>query len=1111
MKKTYVFLSALFSVLMCCFIGCGNSVNPSAGKDDIVYVTGTVKSELDAAVPQQLVTSNNVTARTAMPVYDEGNVYYKITVTDESNSTQTFYSDTSDFTVGVKKGTAKFRGYCYAITDNEKGSKEDLIFDSQGEVEVFVTDSETTVGNLPLKIVQSGTGTVNLPICIESFGIADQVFVSWVADGNNYSQPFNFSESERIVYFDMNGREWATGVYELKIEFKKNGSLVYVCKQNIVVLNKLETNIWLPGSGVCINEDCEFYLTASHVLYKTMKDFYVDPSASDSKELGTPYNPFKTFESAFNTIQNYGIENATIYINAQSDVPVAVSEKIEIYSECKCQSITISSYNTTVERPKATVQSDSSFIEAWLNCDSDVASVFVKNIILDGNNVSRTNSFIFSNKGTVTLDNVDAVNFNKSFLTVNGGTGSLYNCNISGYFSDSESAPVKVKNYVNQLKLKNVEISNTFTDYDGQIAISCPGNSDLNNSINLDIENLEITGKFDQGISIASKNPVKCIIENFSTDSCNKGIYINNSKAVECELTDVHITNSSEYGIQIEAAPSLKLAMKDTVIKGSSTADIYTVVSGVEITDSNTVDTVLLKKNGEGVLPALSLMESINSEYKIIFDPSDVLYDGDKIIEGNEYLTSENISLFTIQNPSWSLELNEGNGVLKTNTYKVFYVAGSGATVLQAPSNSDTANGTLALPFTSVQKAVEEIGSGTGIIYVDGVVEDEPQSSNSDSKCTVQITNGANITILGYGDGGTIETSAADTRVMAIWDPDKNTTVTLGAKLTIKGGNVTTSNCGGGIVNGATLVLDGCTITENKVIGDTAMGGGVYCNQESVTTIKPGTVISNNTSGKFGGGLTVCGGTLNIEGGTFKENQVSAADGAGSDIQLKVFEDWTGGTDTGDRQKSIVYLKDDISLEGTILLGFDTSDSSPQTILITNDIENEYKIDLDSNIQQGMIVADKAVFVESDVFSKLKITGGDLYVDSEGVIREKSAGGSIDVGNIDKTLVDIGTIDNVFFSKSNTAKNTTILTLSEQANSALGVSGFVTFQLYSTTSEGNALIDSAPSYVSQGTARYQLQNLQSIEVGEYKLHVSAVSNDEKYVIESKTFTITVGY
>ena len=109
-----------------------------------------------------------------------------------------------------------------------------------------------------------------------------------------------------------------------------------------------------------------------------------------------------------------------------------------------------------------------------------------------------------------------------------------------------------------------------------------------------------------------------------------------------------------------------------------------------------------------------------------------------------------------------------------------------------------------------------------------------------------------------------------------------------GAEFTVSGGTI--SKCeafsGGGIETEGTLNITGGTISENSVRGG---GGGVHLFGEGTNaamTMSGGTIEKNTSSEYYGGGIFLWGGSLDISGGTVKDN--TALDNAGIHAISKV-------------------------------------------------------------------------------------------------------------------------------------------------------------------------------------------------------------------------------
>src|SRR5439155_13173032 len=122
------------------------------------------------------------------------------------------------------------------------------------------------------------------------------------------------------------------------------------------------------------------------------------------------------------------------------------------------------------------------------------------------------------------------------------------------------------------------------------------------------------------------------------------------------------------------------------------------------------------------------------------------------------------------------------------------------------------------------------------------------------------LTLGTNVTISGP-DASNLAISGGDSVVVFI--------INAGATVTISGVTIThgSSLLGGGIFNGGTLTLTGCTVSANTM--GTQFGGGIF--NSGALTLSNSTVSANGVGvvGGFGGGMYNYHGTVTLTNSTF--------------------------------------------------------------------------------------------------------------------------------------------------------------------------------------------------------------------------------------------------
>ncbi|MDD6969566.1 MAG: right-handed parallel beta-helix repeat-containing protein [Treponema sp.] len=278
------------------------------------------------------------------------------------------------------------------------------------------------------------------------------------------------------------------------------------------------------------------------------------------------------------------------------------------------------------------------------------------------------------------------------------------------------------------------------------------------------------------------------------------------------------------------------------------------------------------------------------------------------------YVRSETLTVWEgLESRVWIFADGSSSNELKIkpdDLYSTFYVKGSSGTynfykegVFGDVTASDTNSGNIGNPLQTVSAAVKKcVFSGKPYtIYVDGTIEETVAPTSSDPTA-ISITIGKNITIKPVNpSGGTKPVIQGDGNGRIIF---AGGTVVL-EDLVLKGGNNTTSgggiyvsytgvltmkNCtitdcnatnfGGGlyIASNGSANISGCTISGNKATDETnGIGGGIMANG---TLIADGTSISNNNSGKDGGGICIASDvTATLTGCTISENSANSTGG----------------------------------------------------------------------------------------------------------------------------------------------------------------------------------------------------------------------------------------
>jgi hypothetical protein len=196
------------------------------------------------------------------------------------------------------------------------------------------------------------------------------------------------------------------------------------------------------------------------------------------------------------------------------------------------------------------------------------------------------------------------------------------------------------------------------------------------------------------------------------------------------------------------------------------------------------------------------------------------------------------------------------------------------------------------MPTTSLNAALNWLASNaaTGNAYTITLQNDEtiaPRSLDYSGK-TVDIT----IT------GGTTERFVSLSTTDSLFTVENGVTLTLDNNVTLQGRNNTASLVR--VNSGGTLVMNTGSKISDNTSSSGSYGGGVYVSGGTFTM--SGGTISGNTSssgsGSYGGGVYVSGGTFTMSGGTISDN-TSSFSGSGVYVSSGGTFSMRGGTISG--------------------------------------------------------------------------------------------------------------------------------------------------------------------------------------------------------------------
>ena len=139
---------------------------------------------------------------------------------------------------------------------------------------------------------------------------------------------------------------------------------------------------------------------------------------------------------------------------------------------------------------------------------------------------------------------------------------------------------------------------------------------------------------------------------------------------------------------------------------------------------------------------------------------------------------------------------------------------------------------------------------------------------DEDAAATGDLDVTKDLILQGDPNGGTFIDGNASDRVLQVLGDSRLTLVDV----TIKNGSTegNSSNDGGGIFVDGELTLIRSTITENRAVGEFALGGGIFANG---SVLIDRSTVSRNTADWNGGGVHMARGPLTAERSTFSGNQ----------------------------------------------------------------------------------------------------------------------------------------------------------------------------------------------------------------------------------------------
>ncbi len=218
---------------------------------------------------------------------------------------------------------------------------------------------------------------------------------------------------------------------------------------------------------------------------------------------------------------------------------------------------------------------------------------------------------------------------------------------------------------------------------------------------------------------------------------------------------------------------------------------------------------------------------------------------------------------------------------------------------------------------------------------------------------------------------------------------------------------------GGGLYNDENLgqqhlsYLEDCTVSNNTC---SRTGGGIY--NGGLIELREGCSITDNESVKFGGGVHNRFGTLNINGGSIKENDVTSGDGGGVYNASESVVNMSDGIIAGNTSKGVgdgVFQNSTFNMRGSALIASDNevflySVNEKRYINVTGPLTEEKVARVTPSIshEEGVkrfeykyalicVRMDYGSKVASDIIDKFELTPEEPYFMMAGNLADDSA------------------------------------------------------------------------------------------------------------------------
>lgn len=846
-RKYFVLILTILSIL---FASCSNffedsiskieegsasSESTKAGGESVKYVNVTGSINLEGAVPSAIRT-----AFPANPNISSLTLTVRAVNTTDSSDTVTGEivsgSNNTSYRIGIPAGsTAK----TYEIQINAANSLGTVL---SGKSQAFTISqaSPTTEQNVILRAIQTeGTGTFSLRVGISTGLGIQSAKVTYNPDLEHISSIATAKASNICTFAQgtINGTSitngLACGSYLMTFEFYSGaldanhhvtGDLLYSFKQTVNIFKGLETNSWVKNGA-------EPYLTVS----ETSTQCIITATLIDEFTL-TEIFVDSSLQNTDSTAAGYTSESGT-FLNPCRTLSAAISKLNHADKDYKIY------INGTLTGPQE--------IPDTLTDNTSEGSYHAKSVTIIGYNGLDDNG--------VPQD------------SLNGGFTSL----------NSYGVTLKVNSTVPVI-IKNLMITGGNHDGDGG-GIYSIGKLTLDSGAFV-CGNITDTcggGVMNNGGELTIKSGA-VIANNTSSGTNNNaygggGVYNYNGNLV-ISGGQIKANTASQCGGGIYNAGLLSLCGNAYIpygvdgVVGAGKNDFY-LISGKKINITGKLTPPA--ECTDGIIAAIT-MSSYNG--------------GDTLIEvATDASPATNVAdesvRFKLTESGWKLFDNGKIG------QQVFYIA--------AENSDDDYIGSDAKPLATFARLISKIKTqSTALnrrIVCEIIVKGDVESPNANFDFESTVAD--SILLRGYNDSPTVINNEGTIEGITAKMNGKgsNTVLKIDTDVPVTIRNLLITGAGGEdhrgiLMQKGTLVLDsGACISGNTchVPNNGGWGGGIY-QAGGVTTMKSGAYITKNWADGLGGGVALCGGTFNLNGGEISYNiqSLDADSGGGAGMYV---------------------------------------------------------------------------------------------------------------------------------------------------------------------------------------------------------------------------------